>query len=87
MADKVDNLNGTSTFPTSPSAFDDDERVSYSRADEKYILETREGGEYEWDSSLRRWIPAVGDALRLFAISILAIMRQLPLPFETANDI
>ena len=87
MADRTDALNGTSAFPTSPSAFDDDERVSYSRADEKYILETAEGGEYEWDSSLRRWIPVVGDALLLFILSTFAITKQLPSPFETANDI
>ena len=49
-----------SSFPRSPSAFDADERISFSKVDEKFILETAEGTEFEWDNALRRWIPAVG---------------------------
>jgi hypothetical protein len=47
-------------FPQSPSAFDEDERISWSRVDNKYLLETDEGNEYEWDDALRRWVPVVG---------------------------
>ena len=47
-------------FPQSPSAFDSDPRVSFSRLDNKYILETDEGNEYEWDGDLSRWVPVVG---------------------------
>lgn len=47
-------------FPQSPSAFDADPRVSFSRLDDKFILETDEGNEYEWDSDLKRWVPVVG---------------------------
>ena len=44
------------------AAFDDDPRISFSKVDEKYLLETNEGNEYEWDSALRRWVPVVGIA-------------------------
>lgn len=47
-------------FPQSPSAFDGDERVSFSRLDNMFILETDEGNEYEWDGDLKRWVPVVG---------------------------
>jgi len=49
-----------SSFPQSPSAFDADERISFSKLDSKYLLETEEGTEFEWDDALRRWIPVVG---------------------------
>ncbi len=49
-----------SGFPPSPSAFDADPRVSFSKLDDKFILETDEGNEFEWDTALRRWIPVVG---------------------------
>lgn len=49
-----------SGFPQSPSTFDADERVSFSKLDDKFILETDEGNEFEWDAALRRWIPVVG---------------------------
>jgi hypothetical protein len=49
-----------SGFPQSPSDFDDDPRISFSKLDEKYLLETDEGNEFEWDSALRRWVPVVG---------------------------
>lgn len=64
MADQSDDaLQGLrSGFPQSPSAFDDDPRISFSKLDEKYLLETEEGNEYEWDSALRRWVPVVGIA-------------------------
>jgi HIV Tat-specific factor 1 len=47
-------------FPQSPSAFDADTRVSFSRLDNKFILESEEGNEFEWDPALKRWIPVVG---------------------------
>ena len=51
-----------SGFPQSPSEFDDDTRISFSKLDEKYLLETDEGNEYEWDEALRRWVPVVGSS-------------------------
>ncbi|KAK6369555.1 uncharacterized protein PV06_10870 [Exophiala oligosperma] len=50
-------------FPRSPSSFDADPRVSFSRLDNKFILETDEGSEFEWDSALKRWIPVLDQSL------------------------
>jgi len=47
-------------FPQSPSEFDSDPRISFSKLDNKFILETDEGAEYEYDNVLKRWIPSVG---------------------------
>ncbi|RMD43699.1 hypothetical protein DV735_g1421, partial [Chaetothyriales sp. CBS 134920] len=52
-----------SGFPKSPSQFDTDPRVSFSRLDNKFLLETEEGTEYEWDTSLKRWIPVLDQEL------------------------
>ena len=61
MADAMNENEGQpSGFPKTPSDFDADDRVSFSKVDNKFLLETDEGTEYEWDSALRRWIPVVG---------------------------
>lgn len=63
MADDGRPEEGVQTgFPQSPSAFDADERISFSRLDHKFLLETEEGNEFEWDTALRRWIPVVGQS-------------------------
>lgn len=49
-----------SNFPRSPSEFDADDRISFSKLDNKYILETDDGMEYEFNNALKRWIPTVG---------------------------
>lgn len=51
------------SFPTDPAEFDNDERVSFSRLENKYIAVQEDGAEYEWDGGLKRWIPIVDDAL------------------------
>ncbi|AEO53410.1 hypothetical protein MYCTH_2294700 [Thermothelomyces thermophilus ATCC 42464] len=51
------------TFPTNPEEFDQDERISYSKLDNKYIAVQDDGTEYEFDEGLRRWIPIVDEAL------------------------
>lgn len=48
-----------SNFPQTPEQFDDDPRVSFSKLDQKWILETEDGAEYEYDAALKRWIPSV----------------------------
>lgn len=50
---------GQTDFPTEPSSFAEDERISWSKLDSKYLLETEQGGEYEWDDTLRRWVAVV----------------------------
>lgn len=63
MTDARDSGEGQPTgFPADESEFDADSRVSFSKLDDKFILETDEGTEYEWDTALRRWIPVVGSA-------------------------
>ncbi|KAI5295787.1 hypothetical protein KEM52_000221 [Ascosphaera acerosa] len=52
-----------STFPQSPSEFDKDDRISYSKLDSKWILEADDGTEYVWDDGLRRWGLSIDDEL------------------------
>jgi HIV Tat-specific factor 1 len=49
-----------SGFPQSPSEFDADPRVAISKVEGKFLLETEDDAEFEWDGALRRWIPVVG---------------------------
>ena len=48
-----------SSFPKEVEEFDADPRVSFSKLDSKYILETDDGQEYEFDEKLKRWVPVV----------------------------
>lgn len=60
---EADDIRGDegllASFPKSPSSFEEDPRISFSKLSNKYLLETEEGGEYEYDDKLRRWIPVV----------------------------
>ncbi|GAB1310326.1 hypothetical protein MFIFM68171_00536 [Madurella fahalii] len=51
------------SFPTNPEEFDQDERISFSKLDNKYIAVQDDGTEYEFDHGLRRWIPMIDEAL------------------------
>jgi HIV Tat-specific factor 1 len=51
------------TFPTNPEEFDQDDRISYSKLDNKYIAVQEDGTEYEFDAGLKRWIPIIDEAL------------------------
>ena len=48
-----------SSFPTNPEDFDADSRISFSKLDNKFILEADDGQEFEFDKALKRWVPAV----------------------------
>lgn len=50
------------TFPTDPAQFDADDRISFSKLDNKYIAVQDDGTELEFDSSLKRWIPITDEA-------------------------
>ncbi|KAL4790190.1 hypothetical protein BDV19DRAFT_372732 [Aspergillus venezuelensis] len=52
-----------SNFPQDPADFDSDPRISFSKLDDKFILETDDGQEYSFDNILKRWIPTVDDDL------------------------
>lgn len=49
----------SSSFPTNPEDFDADDRISFSKLDNKFILEADDGQEFEFDEALKRWVPAV----------------------------
>ncbi|KAK3392979.1 hypothetical protein B0H63DRAFT_457028 [Podospora didyma] len=51
------------TFPTNLNEFDQDDRISYSKLDNKYIAVQEDGTEYEFDTGLKRWIPIIDEAL------------------------
>ncbi|KAL8949231.1 MAG: hypothetical protein Q9222_004648 [Ikaeria aurantiellina] len=52
-----------SSFPTDPEDFDADDRVSFSKLANKFILETEDGQEFEFDDALKRWVPVLDNAL------------------------
>lgn len=46
------------TFPTDPAVFENDDRISFSRLDNKYIaVQESDGTEFEFDAQLKRWVP------------------------------
>ena len=49
----------SSSFPTNPEDFDADDRISFSKLDNKFILEADDGQDFEFDDALKRWVPAV----------------------------
>ncbi|KAK3897127.1 putative nuclear mrna splicing factor-associated protein [Staphylotrichum tortipilum] len=51
------------SFPTNTDEFDQDDRISYSKLDNKYIAVQDDGTEYEFDQELKRWIPMIDEAL------------------------
>lgn len=46
-------------FPKTPDDFENDPRVSFSKLTSKYILETDEGAEWEYDETRQQWMPSV----------------------------
>jgi len=55
----ADNLHAI--FPKTIDQFESDPRVSYSKLDNKWILEDDNGEEWEFDEAHKRWIPSVRD--------------------------
>ncbi|KAK8140429.1 RNA recognition motif domain protein [Apiospora sp. TS-2023a] len=51
------------SFPIDPQEFDSDERISFSRTDNKFIAVQDDGTEFEFDSQLKRWIPIFDEEL------------------------
>lgn len=54
-----DNAGSARNFPTDPSEFDRDPRISFSKLDNKYILETDDGQEFVYDNAIKRWVQSV----------------------------
>ncbi|KAJ6120528.1 nuclear mRNA splicing factor-associated protein [Penicillium sp. IBT 18751x] len=59
----AENGGATRNFPTDPNEFDSDLRISFSKLDNKFILETEDGQEFEWDSAIKRWVHQVDEEL------------------------
>lgn len=53
------NQAPTADFPRDPEDFDRDPRISFSKLDNKFILETEDGQEFEYDTALKRWVQTV----------------------------
>ncbi|KAM0178747.1 hypothetical protein ACHAPF_003449 [Botrytis cinerea] len=53
----------TAPFPTNPEEFDSDDRISFSKLDQKYLLVQDDGTEFEFDDAIKRWIPVLDEAL------------------------
>jgi HIV Tat-specific factor 1 len=45
-------------FPTDPRQFDSDDRISFSKVDNKFIAVHDDGSEFEFNADLKRWVPA-----------------------------
>jgi len=54
-----ENVGAARNFPTDPAEFGNDPRISFSKLDNKYILETEDGQEFEYDSAIKRWVHQV----------------------------
>lgn len=59
MAD--DTIAEVWSFPTDIAKFNEDERISFSKLDGKYIAVQEDGNEFEFDQALKRWIPHAED--------------------------
>lgn len=50
------------TFPTDPAEFENDDRISFSKLDNKFIaVQESDGTEFEFDQQLKRWIPVADE--------------------------
>lgn len=50
-------------FPTDPQEFDSDERISFSKLDNKFIAVYDDGTEFEFDADLKKWVPTEEEPL------------------------
>ncbi|KAF3764808.1 hypothetical protein M406DRAFT_340337 [Cryphonectria parasitica EP155] len=68
------------TFPTDPAQFDNDDRISFSRLDNKYIaVQESDGTEFEFDAQLKRWVPVMDEAEE-------ALIQQQQSAYGSIND-
>ncbi|KAJ5950353.1 Nuclear mRNA splicing factor-associated protein [Penicillium vulpinum] len=50
-------------FPTDVAEFDKDPRISFSKLDNSYLLETSDGREFLFNNILKRWVETIDDEL------------------------
>jgi HIV Tat-specific factor 1 len=46
-------------FPRAPDEFQHDDRVSFDKRENKWILEDHDGSEWEYSDALGKWMPSV----------------------------
>lgn len=59
----MESILEPSPFPTNPEEFDSDDRISFSKLDNKFLLVQEDGVEFEFDDAIKRWIPVLDEAL------------------------
>lgn len=50
-------------FPTDVQEFDSDDRISFSKLDNKFIAVHDDGTEFEFDAELKKWAPVEDEPL------------------------
>ncbi|KAJ5360757.1 Nuclear mRNA splicing factor-associated protein [Penicillium concentricum] len=50
-------------FPTDVAEFDNDPRISFSKLDNSFLLETNDGREFLFNNILKRWVETIDEAL------------------------
>ena len=63
MEQRSGSEGASASFPSNPQDFDADDRISFSKLDNKFILVQDDGTEFEFDDALKRWIPVIDEAL------------------------
>lgn len=67
-------------FPTNPADFNADDRISFSKLDNKFIAVHDDGTEFEFDADLKQWLPIDQEPLEADDFD-----RRTP-SFETDQD-
>lgn len=73
-------------FPQTIEEFDSDPRISYSKLEEKYILEEENGNEWEWQPAIGeeaktgkgRWVPSVSTQYEIGIAEAFEEVRMIP---------
>lgn len=65
-----ENGGRSRNFPLEPSEFDSDPRISFSKLDDKFILETEDGQEFVYDGVIKRWVQTVWPALLALRLAL-----------------
>ncbi|KAJ5097430.1 hypothetical protein N7456_008151 [Penicillium angulare] len=60
---RPDDKGPSRQFPLDPDEFDSDPRISFSKLDNKFILETEDGQEFVYDYAIKRWVESVDEEL------------------------
>jgi len=63
MEPRQGSEGASSAFPTNPDDFGSDDRISFSKLDNKFLLVQDDGSEFEFDQTIKRWILVLDEAL------------------------